>query len=81
MIKLWLKDYEQVKLMYQLGASAQEIKDALHLDVTVRQIQRRLAADKLTRTVRQSYHLAIAKGRMDWKNRRKLRLSSKLNQD
>ena len=80
MIKLWLKDYEQVKQLYILGASAQEIKDELGLDVTVRTIQRRLASEGLTRTVKQSYHIAIAKGRMVHKNRHYPKLTTNLTQ-
>lgn len=80
MIKLWLQDYAKVKDLYLAGSSAQEIKDKLGLEVSVRQIQRRLSDDKLTRTVKQSYHIAIAKGRMSWKNRRTPTVTSKLSQ-
>ena len=80
MIKLWFKDYEQVRQLYTLGASAQEIKDNLKLDVSVRQIQRRLATDGRTRTVKQSYHIAIAKGRMVHKNRHYPKLTTNLTQ-
>ena len=55
-----------VKRLYRYGNSAQEIKELLHLSVDVRTIQRRLAQLKLTRTVKDSYHIAIAKGRMKW---------------
>ena len=80
MIKLWLDDYTKVKQLYLLGASAQEIKDELGLDVTTRTIQRRLASEGLTRTVKQAYHIAIAKGRMSWSNRKKPTTTTKLSQ-
>ena len=80
MIKLWADDYVKVKQLYLMGASAQEIKDELGLNVTIRTIQRRLASEGLTRTVKQSYHIAIAKGRMSWSDRKKPYITTKLSQ-
>ena len=80
MIKLWNDKYNKVKELYLAGASAQEIKDSLKLDISVRQIQRRLAKEQLTRSVKQSYHIAIAKGRMKWPKRVTPPITTKLSQ-
>ncbi len=66
MLKLLKVDYDKVKELYLTGNSAQEIKDTLELDVTVRQLQRKLASEGLTRSPKQAYNLAITKGRMKW---------------
>lgn len=78
--KLTDKQYKKVKEIYVAGSSAQEVKDFLKLDISIRQIQRRLSADGLIRTVRQAYHIAIAKGRMSWKNRIPLKITTRLSQ-
>ena len=79
MIKLWPWDYDRVKDLYLASMSAQEIKDKIGLPITTRTIQRRLASEGLTRTFKQSYHIAIAKGRMSWSNRKKPRITTKLS--
>jgi len=52
--------------LYELGNSSQEIKDLLHLDVHVRSIQRLVKRAGLSRTVKESFNIAVQKGRVTY---------------
>ena len=74
------EQYYKAKEWYLLGVSTLEIAEHMKLPVGVRSLQRRLKKDGVIRTVRQSYHIAIAKGRMVHANRRKPKLTTNLTQ-
>lgn len=56
----------KLKQLYLEGNSAQEIKDKLNLDITVRSIQRQIKKLGISRTVGESFRLAASKGRIRW---------------
>lgn len=73
---------ENIITLYNLGNSAQEIKEQLNLEITPRTIQRKLAKLGLTRSVKESYHLAMNKGRIKWAKKdskiKRLKINPKL---
>ena len=57
--------------LYKEGYSAQEIKESLNLAITTRSIQRFLKSRGLTRTVKESFQLAMQRGRVSWNHLKK----------
>ena len=73
---------QEIASLYKAGLSSQEIKEKLALPQTPRTIQRIVKAFGLSRTVGESFRLAIVKGRVKWRKRptgpKRKRLSTKL---
>lgn len=64
----WIEEEHkpQIIKLYKEGNSSQEIKDLLKLEVTVRSIQRYIKQQGISRTVKESFQLAIKKGRVSY---------------
>ncbi len=55
-----------IEHLYIQGYSAQEIKDELQLDISVRQIQRRIKTSGLSRSIGDAFRLAVKRGRVTY---------------
>jgi hypothetical protein len=73
------EDIEQIIELYKQGNSSQEIKDELKLPQTVRSIQRRLAKLGLIRNRKDSFLLAIKKGRVLYQKNPQKKLPRRLH--
>jgi hypothetical protein len=68
-----------VKDLYLSGHSSHEIKDTLKLPVTARSVQRWIKQMGITRSVGDSFRLAVKKGRVPWHFKKIKKHRTKLN--
>lgn len=70
-MRYWISDKDKYLIveLYKHGNSSQEIKEILQLQYNVRSIQRYIKSQGLSRTVGESFRLAVKKGRVDYKAR------------
>lgn len=62
----WQELQETIRKMYLEGFSSQEIKEKLQIPLNVRQVQRWIKSFGIARSVKDSFHNAMKRGRITW---------------